>query len=272
MVKVGNITQLIEEIAPSGAAYSFDNCGLLVGSENAEVKRVLFALEVSTEVIREAESKGCGLIVTHHPLVFRAEKSVTDRTYQGKLLLALISAGICLYSSHTPLDGAPGGCNDVLCDIFGVSHREGLDYMGNVGGRDYYCGRIGRTDIGLAELAELAQTRLGCGNVQVVRCKEHISTLAVCSGAGGGLVEECIRAGADCLLTGELSYHEALSLKEAGISAVICGHYETEIPVLARLIDCLQKRVDMLQYDVDLIKAESVTNPYLCLGGKCVDR
>ena len=115
----GEIAALIEEIAPVSIQMSFDNSGFLVGSRESKVNRVMLALEVSDDVIKDAIKQECQMIITHHPLIFHAEKSVTADTYQGKLLLRLISSGIALYSSHTPLDAAPGGCNDVLCDMFG---------------------------------------------------------------------------------------------------------------------------------------------------------
>ena len=103
----GEIAALIEEIAPVSIQMSFDNSGFLVGSRESKVDRVMLALEVSDEVIKDAIKQECQMIITHHPLIFHAEKSVTADTYQGKLLLRLISSGIALYSSHTPLDAAP---------------------------------------------------------------------------------------------------------------------------------------------------------------------
>ena len=270
----GEIAALIEEIAPVSIQMSFDNSGFLVGSRESKVNRVMLALEVSDDVIKDAIKQECQMIITHHPLIFHAEKSVTADTYQGKLLLRLISSGIALYSSHTPLDAAPGGCNDVLCDMFGLKDVCGIVPLGRSGEREYFCARTGSVDATVQELALTACKKLGTGRVAVVDCGKRIRRLAVCSGSGGGILNECIAAGADALLTGELSYHEALALREAGISAIICGHYQTEVSVLNSLLGHLQKRINVLKYNTDAVITSVVTDPYCVytLGGVNIDR
>lgn len=270
----GEIAALIEEIAPVSIQMSFDNSGFLVGSRESKVNRVMLALEVSDDVIKDAIKQECQMIITHHPLIFHAEKSVTADTYQGKLLLRLISSGIALYSSHTPLDAAPGGCNDVLCDMFGLKDVCGIVPLGRSGEREYFCARTGSVDATVRELALTACKKLGTDRVAVVDCGKRIRRLAVCSGSGGGILNECIAAGADALLTGELSYHEALALREAGISAIICGHYQTEVPVLNSLLGHLQKRINVLKYNTDAVITSVVTDPYCVytLGGVNIDR
>lgn len=265
---------MIEEIAPVSIQMSFDNSGFLVGSRESRVSRVMLALEVSDEVIKDAIKQECQMIITHHPLIFHAEKSVTADTYQGKLLLRLISSGIALYSSHTPLDAAPGGCNDVLCDMLGLKNVHGIVPLGRSGEREYFCARTGSVDATVQELALTACKGLGADRVSVVDCGKRIRRLAVCSGSGGGILNECIAAGADALLTGELSHHEALALREAGISAIICGHYQTEVPVLNSLLGHLQKRINVLKYNTDAVITSVVTDPYCVytLGGVNIDR
>ena len=270
----GEIAALIEEIAPVSIQMSFDNSGFLVGSRESKVNRVMLALEVSDDVIKDAIKQECQMIITHHPLIFYAEKSVTADTYQGKLLLRLISSGIALYSSHTPLDAAPGGCNDVLCDMFGLKDVCGIVPLGRSGEREYFCARVGSVDATVQELALTACKKLGTDRVSVVDCGKRIRRLAVCSGSGGDILNECIAAGADALLTGELSYHEALALREASISAIICGHYQTEVPVLNSLLGHLQKRINVLKYNTDAVITSVVTDPYCVytLGGVNIDR
>lgn len=270
----GEIAALIEEFAPVSIQMSFDNSGFLVGSRESKVNRVMLALEVSDDVIKDAIKQECQMIITHHPLIFHAEKSVTADTYQGKLLLQLISSGIALYSSHTPLDAAPGGCNDVLCDMFGLKDVRGIVPLGCSGEREYFCARVGNVDATVREIALTACKKLGADLTAVVDCGKRIHRLAVCSGSGSGILNECIAAGADALLTGELSYHEALVLREAGISAIICGHYQTEIPVLNSLLGHLQKRINVLKYNTDAVITSVVTDPYCVytLGGVNIDR
>ncbi len=262
MVSIKQIVQLINQIAPEQAAMDFDNCGLLVGRESDGVSKVLIALDVTSEVIKEAQVKGCQLIITHHPLIFRAEKKITDQSYQGELLLKLIRAGIALYSLHTPLDAAVGGCNDVLCSAFGLKNVSGIDIIKNIDGVDYYCARIGQIDTTVNGLAETARVKLGASRILTVNGDKKVKTVAVCSGSGGSVVKCAFDKGADCLITGELSYHDAQYVKELGMGAVACGHYQTEDPAMDALTNYLQDRINMLQYDVDLIRTETVTDPF----------
>lgn len=262
MVSIKQLVVLISQIAPEQAAMDFDNCGLLVGRESDKVSRVLIALDVSSAVIDEAVKNGCELIITHHPLIFKAEKKITDQSYQGDLLLKLIKNGIALYSLHTPLDAANGGCNDVLCHIFGIKNTKGIDFIKNLDGVDYYCARIGDRTASVSELVAIAKEKLGARCINIVNGNKIINKIAVCSGSGGSCVREAFDNGADCLITGELSYHDALYAKELGICVIACGHYQTEIVAMQALTSYLQDAINVLKYSVDLIKAETVTDPF----------
>ena len=109
-------------MAPKELAEDFDNVGLLVGDENAEVKGIMVSLDCFDEVIDRAEDLGANLIVTHHPIIFDPLKSVTADT----LVYKLISKGISVISMHTNLDQADGGVNDVLCEALGLYDVEEL--------------------------------------------------------------------------------------------------------------------------------------------------
>ena len=101
-----------------------------------------------------------------------------------------------------------------------------------------------------------------------------VSVLPVNSFNTASWISTTRAAGADALLTGELSHHEALALREAGISAIICGHYQTEMPVLNSLLGHLQKRINVLKYNTDAVITSVVTDPYCVytLGGVNIDR
>jgi len=262
LVQIKSIVSLMNELASEQAAMDFDNCGLLVGKGSSIVKRVLLALDVTTEVINEAVNKDCQMIITHHPLIFKAEKKITDETYQGDLLLKLIGSGISLYSLHTPLDATVGGCNDVLCSVFNVANPIGIDYIASVDGVQYYCGRVGDVDTTVDALVNIAMDRLGSRDIRIINGNRDVKKLAICSGAGGSCIEHALRAGADCFITGELSYHDALRIKEAGMSAILCGHYQTEIPVINAVAEYLQDRINVLKYDVDLVITDVKTDPF----------
>src|SRR5262245_53065068 len=106
MLSVADLIAFLEEFAPPGLAEEWDNVGLLIGDRSREVSRVMTCLTLTTDVAEEAIAERAGLIVSHHPVLFRAVKRLTADDEQGKILLQLIAAGIAVYSPHTGYDSA----------------------------------------------------------------------------------------------------------------------------------------------------------------------
>jgi dinuclear metal center YbgI/SA1388 family protein len=121
MVTVASVVDFLKQFAPLDLAADWDNVGLLVGDPGAEVRRALTCLTVTPEVAAEAVEAGAQLIVTHHPVLFRAVKRLTTATPEGRMLLALIRAGVSVYSPHTALDNAASGINDLLAGRLGLA-------------------------------------------------------------------------------------------------------------------------------------------------------
>lgn len=122
-VSIAEICRELEKLAPPCLAENWDNVGLTVGKKTQEVKRVLVALDVTEDVIKEAVAKQAELIVTHHPMIlFQKIKNVTTDTPLGRKLFDLIENGIAAYAMHTNLDIAKGGTNDVLATLCGLEH------------------------------------------------------------------------------------------------------------------------------------------------------
>lgn len=127
-VKVKDIMEVMESIAPKKLAESWDKPGLAVGNPDREVKRILVALDVIEPVIEEAKRLKADMILTHHPmLLFRKIESITADNPLGKRIFALIENGIAAYSAHTNLDVAAGGTNDVLAELIGLENVEILE-------------------------------------------------------------------------------------------------------------------------------------------------
>lgn len=104
------IFRYIEDWAPPGIAWEKDNVGIQVGSREVKVKNILLSLELTQEVLNEAISKNCNLIITHHPLIFHPIKKLeTQKNFQNKLIEQLIKKEVTLYSAHTNLDFAKNG-------------------------------------------------------------------------------------------------------------------------------------------------------------------
>ena len=121
LVRVAQISGVIETIAPSSLAEEWDNCGLQVGDPEAEVNRVLVALTPLPEVFEEAEEKGANFLLFHHPLIFDPLKAVVTSSYPGGLLARAIRNGLAVYAAHTSYDAAPAGVSVALARALGLS-------------------------------------------------------------------------------------------------------------------------------------------------------
>jgi dinuclear metal center YbgI/SA1388 family protein len=121
LVRVAQISGVIETIASSSLAEEWDNCGLQVGDPEAEVNRVLVALTPLPEVFEEAEEKGADFLLFHHPLIFDPLKAVVTSSYPGGLLARAIRNGLAVYVAHTSYDAAPAGVSVALARALGLS-------------------------------------------------------------------------------------------------------------------------------------------------------
>ena len=228
MAKVEEVLQFMQQLAPPEKAASWDNVGVLVDC-GADVTSILVALDITEEVVAEAEIQGCQLIVAHHPVIFHPLKRISRSDVPFRMIKKNIS-GLC---AHTNLDAAEGGVNDILCKLFGVTGARGFAEGG--------MGRIGQIrTVSAAQLAAQCQFTLNA-KVKYVDAGRPINTLAVLGGSGDHLIEEAVAAGADALLTGEAG-HDALDAKRLGLSLIVAGHYATEFPVVPVLADKLSRR------------------------------
>lgn len=121
MTTVRETMEAVEQLAPVSLAEEWDNSGLQVGAPGAEVGRVLVALTPLPEVFEEAETSGADFLLFHHPLIFRALKSVDTASYPGDLLTRAIRGGTAVYAAHTSYDAAPGGVSVALAEALGLA-------------------------------------------------------------------------------------------------------------------------------------------------------
>lgn len=122
MTKIKDIIDSLEEWAPKSFAENYDNPGLIVGDKNAEVKAVLVSLDCTEDVVAEAIEKGCNLIVSHHPIVFKGLKKLTGGNYVERTVIKAIQNDIALYAIHTNLDNVATGVNRMISDLIGLKN------------------------------------------------------------------------------------------------------------------------------------------------------
>ena len=242
-MNIREFTTAMERIAPKDLALEFDNPGLLIEPDHAEISRVLVALDCTKAVAEEAAEWGADLVLTHHPLFFHPVSKMSFSDPATAAACVLLRHGIGLYAAHTNLDAAPGGVNDTLCSLFDI--REAIPF-------DEGVGRVGqlKDPETLLSLARRAETLLGTQVRFSGDPEQAVSRIAVMGGSGSSSVAAAAEQGADVLLTGELKYSDALDAQMLGLSLIVAGHYETETVVLEPLMKRLQNDCFGVQYQL----------------------
>lgn len=255
---VGQAVAALATAYPPALAEPWDTgIGLTCGDPSASLQRVLLAVDVDEAIVAQAESIGAQLLVTHHPLLFRAVQSVAADTAKGALIHRLLRSGIAHLAAHTNADKAVGGVNDALAAVLGLTGTRPLvpDAPGLLPASSEQAGRTGIGRVGvlarplsLADFVDLVAQVLPT-TVRGVRAAGHperlVRTVAVCGGAGDSELDAAAGAGADAYLTSDLRHHvvaEFVALP--GAPAVVdVAHWAGEWPWLDRAAGVLARAV-----------------------------
>lgn len=245
MAAIKDIYRKIDAFAPFETQMEFDNAGLLVGRENAQVNKVLVSLDITTPVIREAMDLGAQLIVAHHPVIFNPLKRVSDADTAGEKVLLLAENRIGAICAHTNLDAAQGGVNELLAMRLGLTNLEHLHPDGeDREGRTYGIGRVGRlnTTVPLTTkaFAEQVKRNLNAAGVRYMDAGKPVCRVAVGGGSCGSMLHDAVAAGCDTFVTADVKYDVFLEAMELGINLLDAGHFATEDIVIQPLTDLLQ--------------------------------
>lgn len=246
-VTVEDVRRLIDGFAPFEQAENWDNVGILAGSARREVHSILCALELNPMVLDEAVNRDVDLIVTHHPILFRPRKNLCEDDPEGRLLCALVRAGIALIAIHTNFDVASPGVNDALAERLSLAQVDALDSGMRIGSVP---------ETRLDRFRELVSRVLDAP----VRCygdsERSIRRVAVLGGAGGDYASEALSAGADVYLTGEISHHRAWDAWLGGLCVLEAGHAATELPAVNLLARTLQAAMDDIKWNIRIYESE----------------
>ena len=250
MTTVGDIYRFIDEIAPFSGQQSYDNSGICAGSREMTVSRVLTALDITGAVVEEAAEKGCELVLSHHPVIFRPLRTLSPENPAVKLAVKGIAA-ICM---HTSYDSAAGGMNDILAQKLGLTVIEPLDHdEGKPMG--YVCEAA--REFSPRELAEHCKAALGCRAVRFTDCGGRFSRIGICSGSGGSCVKAAIAKCCGALITGDVKHSDFVYAADGGFCLIDAGHYYTE----NIFHEDIAKRLTDKFEGLEVIKAESFTDP-----------
>ena len=121
-MKLAELTNYLENLAPLAYQEDYDNCGLIVGHPDKEISQALVSLDCTEAVVDDAIAKGCQLIISHHPIVFKGLKKLNGKTYVERVVEKAIKNNIALYAIHTNLDHIATGVNARICDTLGITN------------------------------------------------------------------------------------------------------------------------------------------------------
>jgi len=221
-MKVAQVLDWLNGIAPFDSAEAFDNVGLLMGSTASDVKCVLFAMDLNEEAVESAIALNADLIISHHPFIFHALKRIDYTGPQGRAMCKLMENDISVIAAHTNWDKAPGGVGDSLAARLGLLDVSPAD--------DYV--RVGSlaSPLSCLELEQLVCERLCFRPRMYGNTDCSVSRLAVAGGSYGEGYPRALAAGAQAFLTGEIAHHEILDACERGLVIIESGHFATELP------------------------------------------
>ena len=237
MTTVADILHYLETLAPRSMKMDWDNVGLLCGSKKQTVNKILIALDPFEGVCEEAAQWGADLLITHHPIIFKPAKAVTDETSIGRSIMCLIRNSISAINAHTNLDQASGGVNDVLANKLGLQDIAVIDPCGiDANGAEWgllRCGSV--TEQPLADFLAIVKESLGCEGLRYVDGGKPVRKVAVGGGACAGGMLDAVRAGCDTFVTSDIKYNQFWDAYDLGLNLIDAGHFATENPVVAVL-------------------------------------
>ncbi len=211
MQKVKDIIQWLDGISPFETQESWDNCGLNVGNEELIVEHIYIALEATLEIIEQMEENS--LLITHHPLIFRPLKNMIENKYPVNIIKRIMQKNIALIALHTNFDKSH--FSYLLAKrILGFEHVR----------KDGY---IAFFDIALSH-DDLVKKIKTCFNIEYLFCnypQKYYHTGALISGAGTSMVAQL---NVDCLLSGDMRYHDAMIATSLRRTIFDIRHYESE--------------------------------------------
>ncbi|MBQ7783965.1 MAG: Nif3-like dinuclear metal center hexameric protein [Oscillospiraceae bacterium] len=253
MHTVSDVMSLMDKIAPLKNLHKGDNSGLIVGNGNMPASKVLFALDITCDVVREAVKVGADVIVAHHPVIFHPLYTLDE---SNPACLAMKN-GIACICFHSPLDMADGGINDIIFDM--ISPELGLEKLSvlepiHPDGRGYGFTCSAEKHMLPKELGRLLKNLFGCTVVRYTDSGKPLRKIAFCSGGGGGNISLAIAQGADAYITGDVKHDQWITAKNSGIALFDCGHFHTEdiaVPYLIRRFNEEMPEIEAVQAEAD---------------------
>ena len=256
-MKIREIIQHLESVAPPEYQEDYDNSGLIAGDAHKDCTGILVSLDCTEGMVREAIEKNCNFIVSHHPLIFQPIPRITPENGVGRTLIAAIQADIAIYAIHTNLDNIISGVNGRIADKLGLVNRKIL--LPKAGLPSVGSGLTGDFKQAVSE-TQLLEDLKGFFGIPVIRYSpltgKPVSRVALCGGAGSFLISNALQAGASFFISADIKYHEFFGGEGEMVIADI-GHFESEQFTVDLLYDVIHEKFP----NFAVLKSGIVTNP-----------
>ena len=255
------ICESLEELSPKRFALSFDNVGLLVGRYDKDVKTIYIALDATDEVIDAAIECEADMLITHHPMIFSAIKSVRADDFIGRRILKLAKYDISYYAMHTNFDVM--GMADAAADEIDLIERDVLQvtYEDEIGAEGI--GRIGRLreEMSLIELCDFVKERFMLDTVKVFGDPERLCNIcAISPGSGKSMIKYAIEKGADVIITGDIDHHEGIDSVAQGLCVIDAGHFGIEKIFVPYMEEFIRREMPEIK-----VYTHEMTSPFMVL-------
>lgn len=229
------VMEIIEKRYPKRYALEWDNVGLQVGRSDKEVEKIYIALDATDEVIAEAAEWGADMLITHHPMIFKALKKVNDEDFISRRVMKLIQNDISYYAMHTNYDVM--GMADLAGEFLHMEDAEVLEVT--CVEKNASCGEMKEEGIGrvadlketmtLKECCEFVKEQFALPNVKVFGNPDMpVRRIAVSPGSGKSVIRAALEKEADVLITGDIDHHEGIDAVAQGMAVMDAGHYGIE--------------------------------------------
>ena len=250
-MKIRQVLDALEQFAPLPLQESWDNAGLQLGLTEADVSGALLAIR-----------KGCNLIVSHHPLLFRGLKQISGADYVQRCVIKALKNDVVVVSMHTNMDNALGGVNWKIAERLGLQNSRFFAQK-TIDGVEAGSGVIGElpSEMAADDFVLLLKRQF---DVECAQCNEllrrPIRKVAICGGAGDFLLDDALRQGADAFITGEMHYHQYFGYEQR-LQICVIGHYQSEQFTAEIFRDIINKECQGVRTEI----AETNTNPIFYL-------
>lgn len=229
-MKIRDLISLLENLFPPVLQESYDNAGGQIVFPNTDTQSVLLSLDIDNTVIDEALEKKCAMIITHHPFIFKQLKNIISGNPKSDMILKLIDNRISVYSAHTNLDKV---YYNRLSESLGLTEQKLLIEKGFF--EDKTPAGFGTLSVlkekkNLPDLLDLIKSRLELDYLLVSGPEDvMISKVAILNGSGGNFIESIVENhDVDCIITGDIGYHNSRFGIDYSVPVIDAGHFGTE--------------------------------------------